>query len=465
MVKSTFGEALTAPLPPNYEPDALTMEEVPTVVGKLSNGMRVATRFMPTKTATIGVWIDTGTRFEDAKVNGVAHFLEHLIFKGTNKRDQRKLEVEVENLGAHLNAYTSREQTVYYAKALKNDIPQVTELLANILLDSKLDAGAVERERDVILREMQEVDQVPEEVLFDYLHGTAYQGSPLGRTILGPESIIRSLNQDDLRAYIAEHYKPHRMVVVCTGDIKHEEVMSIAEANFGRLAADPAGKSSLDYVCETPSYFIGSEVRVRNDDQPLAHFAMSFESCGWAHPDSPAFMVLQSLIGSFDGRHSVMKNSGNRLTAALADTPDCQSASTFSTTYTDTGLFGVYAIAKPGNLDDIVHSVLDAMIRPCFKVDSGELHRAKTALKVSMLSMLDGTTAEAEEIGRQMLAYGRRIPTVEMFARIDAVDEDAIKRIANNYFYDRELAVASIGPVHSLPDYNWMRRRTFWNSY
>jgi len=409
--------------------------------------------------------VDGGTRFEDQRVNGVAHFWEHLVIKGTGKRDQRGLEAEVENIGAHLNAYTSREQTAYYAKALKKDVPQVTELLANILLDSKLDAAAVDRERNVILREMQEVDQVPEEVLFDFLHGTAYQGSPLGRTILGPEAAIRSITPADLKAYIDEHYKPHRMVLVATGDIKHEEIMALAEANFGRLKADPEGKSSLDFVCETPAYFIGSEVRVRNDDQPLAHFAISFESCGWSHPDSPVFMVLQQLLGSFDGRHSVLKNSGNPLTAAFAALPDCKSASTFNTTYTDSGLFGVYAVAKPGNLDDLVHVIMNETIRACFKVDAGQLHRAKNAVKKSMLASLDGTTAEAEEIGRQMLAYGRRIPTAEMFARIDAVDEDAVKRIANNYFYDRELAVASVGPVHSLPDYNWMRRRTFWNSY
>ena len=142
-------------------------------------------------TCTVGIWIDAGSRFETEKTNGTAHFLEHMAFKGTKTRSQTDLELEVENMGAHLNAYTSREQTVYYAKAFSKDLPKAVDILSDILQNSTLGEAEIERERGVILREMQEVETNLQEVVFDHLHSTAYQGTPLGRTILGPTENIK----------------------------------------------------------------------------------------------------------------------------------------------------------------------------------------------------------------------------------------------------------------------------------
>ena len=166
-----------------------------TEVSTLDNGLRVASEGGHGETATVGVWIDAGSRYENANNNGAAHFLEHMAFKGTSKRTQKQLEVEIENIGGHLNAYTSREQTVYYANVFKQDIPQAMDILSDILQNSLLDEGAITRERDVILREMQEVEKQTEEVIFDRLHETAFQGTGLGRTILGPEENIRNLQK------------------------------------------------------------------------------------------------------------------------------------------------------------------------------------------------------------------------------------------------------------------------------
>jgi processing peptidase subunit beta len=154
-----------------------------TEVTTLSNGLTVATEAHPNaQTATVGVWIDAGSRAETDRTNGTAHFLEHMAFKGTGKRSQHALELEVENLGAHLNAYTSREQTVYYAKSFRKDVPQAVDIISDILQNSKLESGAIERERDVILREQQEVDKQLEEVVFDHLHAVAFQGASYGHT-------------------------------------------------------------------------------------------------------------------------------------------------------------------------------------------------------------------------------------------------------------------------------------------
>jgi len=458
--------AFKSPLPPGYQVDPALLAQAPTEVTVLPNGLRVASETSRVGTATVGMWIDAGTRFEPAAINGAAHFLEHLIFKGTKKRTQRGLEMEIEDLGAHLNAYTSREQTVYFARALKNDVPAVTELLSDLLLNSKLDEGAIERERSTILREMQEVNGIPEEVLFDYLHETAYQGTALGKTILGPEENIRSLKRADLQSYIDSHYKPHRMVLVGAGDIEHGELVKLGEKHFGSMAADPGGRTALDLCNQDPAFVTGSMVQIRNDDMGECHFAIAFETCGWAHPDAVAFMVMQSLHGAWDRGSGLGDVTSNRMAAAVSTTKEALRYQTFNTSYTDTGLFGVSGTALPGeDLDDFAHEVMYALIEPCFNVYDELLENAKRALKSSLLSSLDNTSAVAEDIGRQLLVYGRRIPMAEMFARIDAVDSAAFKRVCNKYLYDREIAVSCMGNTHSFPDYNWLRRKTYWLSY
>lgn len=464
-LRRALGPAATAPLPAGYRPAAATAAAVPTRVTTLPNGLRVASEEARTGTAVVGMWIDAGTRFEKEDTNGAAHYLEHLIFKGTRGMAQRELEVSVENMGAHLNAYTSREQTVYYARALKPDVPAVTKMLADILQNSEVTDAAVDRERDVILREMEEIDSIPEEVVFDYLHGTAYQDSTLGRTILGPVKNINSLKPAQLLDYVATHYKPHRMVLAAAGDISHEELVALAEAHFGGMPNDPSGETSADLVARAPAYLVGSDVRIRNDDMPAAHVAIAFESCGWNHPDAVSFMVLQALLGSYDRAATTGAHSSFRLAAGLAAVPNAKSATTFNTTYTDTGLFGVYVVGEPPELDDVAHVVMRELSRLAYNVDSVQLANARAALKTTLMAQLDGTTAVAEEIGRQLLVYGRRIPMSEWFARIDAVDEDAVKRVGMKYLNDREIAVTAMGPIASLPDYTWLRRRTYSNAW
>ncbi|KAG6377204.1 hypothetical protein JVT61DRAFT_1257 [Boletus reticuloceps] len=237
----------------------------------LPNGLTVATESHPhAQTATVGVWIDAGSRAETDKTNGTAHFLEHMAFKGTTRRNQHVLELEVENLGAHLNAYTSREQTVYYAKSFRKDVPGAVDIISDILQNSKLESAAVERERDVILREQQEVDKQHEEVVFDHLHSVAFQGQPLGRTILGPKANILSIKRDDLANYIKTNYTADRMVLVGAGGVDHQELVKLAEKHFSSLPVSP-NPIPLGRLAHPRTDFIGSEVRIRDDELPCAH--------------------------------------------------------------------------------------------------------------------------------------------------------------------------------------------------
>merc|ERR1712012_1052006 len=202
-------------------------------------------------TATVGLWIDTGSRYENAANNGVAHFLEHMAFKGTSKRTQTGLELEVENMGAHLNAYTSREQTVFYAKCLSGDLDGAVEILSDILTNSTFGQEEIERERGVILREMQEVEMNLQEVVFDHLHAVAYQGTPLGRTILGPAKNIKSISRDDLVHYIQTHYKGPRMVLAGAGGVDHGKLCELAEKHFGEITDKYDAEVPIDLHCRS----------------------------------------------------------------------------------------------------------------------------------------------------------------------------------------------------------------------
>ncbi|KAK7389339.1 hypothetical protein VNO78_24250 [Psophocarpus tetragonolobus] len=435
-----------------------------TRVTALANGLRVATESaLASRTATVGVWIDAGSRFETAETNGTAHFLEHMIFKGTAKRTVRELEEEIENMGGHLNAYTSREQTTYYAKVFDSDVPKALDILADILQNSKFDDNRIIRERDVILREMEEVEGQMEEVIFDHLHATAFQYTPLGRTILGPAQNIKTITKNHLQNYIQTHYTAPRMVVAASGAVKHEEIVEQVKTLFTKLSTDPTTASQL--VAKEPTVFTGSEVRILDDDIPLAQFAVAFEGAAWTDPDSVALMVMQAMLGSWNKSAGGGKHMGSELAQRVGINEVAESMMAFNTNYKDTGLFGVYAVAKKDCLDDLSYAIMHATTKLAYRVSEDDVTRARNQLKSSLLLHIDGTSPVAEDIGRQLLTYGRRISFAELFARIDAVDANTIKRVANRFIYDKDIAIAAMGPIQRLPDYNWFRRRTYWNRY
>ncbi|XP_057725413.1 probable mitochondrial-processing peptidase subunit beta, mitochondrial isoform X2 [Arachis stenosperma] len=407
-----------------------------TRVTTLPNGLRVATESsLAARTATVGVWIDAGSRFETEESNGTAHFLEHMIFKGTEKRNARELEEEIENMGGHLNAYTSREQTTYYAKVADKDVPKALDILADILQNSRFDENRISRERDVILREMEEVEGQTEEVIFDHLHATAFQYTPLGRTILGPAQNIKTITKDHLQNYIQTHYTAPRMVIAASGAVKHEDIVEQVKKLFTKLSTDPTTASQL--VAKEPAIFTGSEVRMLDDEIPLAQFAVAFEGASWKDPDSIALMVMQAMLGSWNKTAGGGKHMGSELAQRVGINEVAESMMAFNTNYKDTGLFGVYAVAKPDCLDDLSYAIMYETTKLAYRVSDDDVTRARNQLKSSLLLHIDGTSPVAEDIGRQLLTYGRRIPFAELFARIDAVDASTIKRVANRFIYDK----------------------------
>ncbi|KAJ3266597.1 55 kDa erythrocyte membrane protein [Chytriomyces hyalinus] len=424
-----------------------------TRITKLSNGFTVASEANPNnQTATVGIWIDAGSRFETTKNNGTAHFLEHMAFKGTKTRTQLNLETQIENIGGHLNAYTSREQTVYYAKTLSGDVNTAVDILSDILQRSNFSEDAIERERDVILREAEEVDKQKEEVVFDHLHASAFQGNALGMTILGPAENIKSISRADLVQYVESNYTPDRMVLSAAGGVDHDALVKLAETHFGSLKP-AASKPTL-----SKPTFIGSDLRARYDDHPTAHLAFAVEGVSWTSPDYWPLLVAQSVIGSWDRALGAAPHLSNKLVSNVSTHHLANSFMSFNTSYSDTGLFGIYAVSENKmHLDDLTHYIQQEWHRVCMSVTEAEVFRAKNQLKTSMLLALDGTTPIAEDIGRQMLVYGKRLTPWEIDGLIESVSAADVMRVATKYIYDKEVAVIGYGPVESLQDYSRIR--------
>lgn len=428
----------------------------------LPNGITVATEKIPhTLTATVGVWIDAGSRADVTnKTSGTAHFLEHLAFKGTKNRSQVDLELEVEDCGSHLNAYTSRENTVYYAKTLKDDIPRSVNILSDILTRSKLEKIAIEKERPVIIRESEEVDKMYDEVVFDRLHEVVFKDQPLGRTILGPIECIRSIQQKDLKNYISTNYKGDRMVLVGAGCVDHEEMIRIALENFGHVPISESPKPLGTPRTSLPIFKEG-EVKIEDESLPNTYMAICIEGCSWSSKDYFKALVAQAIVGNWDRATNattttplskqVMK--GNK---EEKNQPLCNSFMSFSTSYSDIGLWGMYLVIDKNS--NYKKEMIDAIIKEWNRLQKGEfsneeLESAKSQLRGSLLLSLDGTTAVAEDIGRQLVTTGKRLNADEIISIVDSINKDDIvywcKKSLN---LNNKVGVAILGSSKSLPN-------------
>lgn len=331
------------------------------------------------------------------------------------------------------------------------------DILSDILQNSQISDDSIERERDVILREMQEVESTTEEVIFEHLHSIAFQETSHALSILGPEENIKSLKRSDMLDYIKTHYTAPRMVLAAAGRVNHDELVRLAEEKFGGLSAEVHGQSAL-----TPA-FTGSMVTIRNDEMPLAHVAVAFEGVGYSDPDYFVFLVMQSLLGSWDRNIGGGKNLISPLSETVSHEGLAHSYMAFHTPYQKTGLFGVYATGPGDKLDHLSHAMLYEITRLAHGTTSAEVERARNKLKATTLMVLDNSSAVCEDIGRQLLTLSRRLTPAEIFMRIDMITADEVKRVAQEYLWDNEIAVAAMGPTSNLPDYNVLRGWTYWN--
>ncbi len=414
-----------------------------TQLSTLTNGLRVATDRVDTvDTVSLGIWIDVGTRHEPAEINGVAHFLEHMAFKGTERRSALAIAEEIEAVGGHLNAYTSRESTAYYAKVLKEDIPLALDILSDILQCSTFDLEEIERERTVILQEIGQANDTPDDIIFDYFQERAFPDQAMGRPVLGSPEIIRRLGRDAVLGYLRDHYGARRMVLAAAGHLDHERIVDLAEELLGRMPADRSTTTE-------PARYIGGDRREHRDLEQL-HLVMGFPGPALDHPDYYAAAVLSTALGG---------GMSSRLFQEIREKRGLVYAiHSFVHGYRDGGLFGIYAGTGEAEAAELVPALCEQAVRLQAGLSPVELNRAKTQMKAGLLMSLESTSARCEQLAQHLLIHGTPFDPVDIVRRIEAVDDDAIRRVVARWRSGPPTLVG-LGPVGGLEEFDRVRER------
>lgn len=409
----------------------------------LANGLRVATDRMPAvESVSLGVWVRAGTRYERPDVNGVAHLLEHMVFKGTKRRSAREIAEEIEAVGGNINAYTSRETTAFYAKVLKDDAGLAVDVLADILQHSVFADAELDRERSVVLQEIGQAHDTPDDVVFDHFQSTAFPDQALGRPVLGKSEIVATMSRDAIVAFRDEHYRTSRMVVAAAGNIEHDQIVDYAQKAFGDL------QNGGDATSHEAVYNSGECREVRDLEQ--IHLVLGFRGVPIGTPEFYTMSVLSNLLGG---------GMASRLFQEIREERGLvYSIDTFMSAFADTGLFGVYAGTGTGQIGELIPVLCDQITGLATSLRDDEVRRARTQLKSSLLMALESTGARCEQVAQHLLIFGRVMPIEEMVARIDAIDAEQIGALAQKIFAVPPV-LAAVGPLDNLEPYDTITRR------
>ncbi len=409
----------------------------------LPNGFRIVTELMPgLQSASAGIWVMAGGRHERSEQNGIAHFLEHMAFKGTKRRSALQIAEEIEDVGGYINAYTSREMTAYYARVLQGDVALALDVIGDIVLNPVFNKDDIETERHVILQEIGQALDTPDDIIFDWLQEAAYPDQSFGRTILGPSEKVSAFKSNDLKAFVAENYGPEQMILAAAGGVDHDAIVAQAEAIFGGLKAQPQKmfQSAL---------FSGTERREIKDLEQV-HFAMAFDAPGYRHADVYTAQLYSMAMGG---------GMSSRLFQKIREERGlCYSIFAQSGAYEDAGQITIYAGTSSDEISDLMTLTVDELKRAADDMSEAEVARARAQIKAGMLMGLESPSSRAERIARLVAIYGRVPGIDEAVAKIDAVTTADVRR------YGRELcgagaALALYGPVETAPTLEAMRQR------
>ncbi|KAH8741205.1 hypothetical protein FG386_000112 [Cryptosporidium ryanae] len=424
------------------------------LMSKLPNGIRVATKNMGndynSNSVTFGLFIDSGSSKEDANTNGVAHFLEHLMFKGTHKRSKKEIESEIENMGAHLNAYTSREQTVYQARCLIDDVPKCMDILSDIIKNSRLCKQSIENEREVIVREMEEVYKSEEEAVFDDLHSEFYKDDPLGNTILGPKENIMKINRNDLISYIKSNYTPENIVILAIGNIDHEYFRMLASHYFNDIKSNVnnSDRSGVDLKTD-PFERAPVVVQRKGKYDGKLHIAMGYNGSSLKSMDLPKLMLLKIILSEYSSgdskSDSAFVNFGLKNKVVENVIYDIKKYveffETFNTCYKETGMFGWYikcnsAINRlnQSEIKELAGKVHDKIKNLRENITEEELNRVKKILSYQIASIYENSLSLFDEIGRDLIINKRYIDVGEKLHEIKNINTDDMNNIIDKCF-------------------------------
>lgn len=400
-------------------------------VTTLANGLRIVSYPTPgAETAAIGLHADTGSRFEEPSVNGVAHLFEHMVFKGTGTRSARDIAEQIEDVGGQLNAYTARDMTAFHARVLGEDVPLALELIADLVRAPRFDAGDLEREKEVVLSELGEARDTPDDIVFDHLQEAAYPDQPLGRSILGSEESIAAIEPEHLRGWLDAQFRGEVCVLAAAGKVDHDALVVLAERLLGDL---PTGGRTAG---ERAIYGGGTRHDRRRFEQ--THLTFAYEAAAHGAPDYYPLMLFATAAGG---------GMSSRLFQELREERGlAYSVYSTMTPYADTGLFSVYLASANNNAARAGALAVQVLGECAGGLDAAELARAKAQLKAGLLMSLEGCAGQAEYLARQMLIHGHPLPPAEVVAKVDACTVDDV-RDAAKHMLAGPVARAHVGAI------------------
>jgi len=403
-------------------------------VTRLANGFTIVSLSMPgVETAAVGLNADVGARHESEAENGLAHLFEHMLFKGTATRSARRIAEEIEDVGGSLNAWTSRDMTVFHGRTLAGDLPLAVEMIADLVNAPRFDADDLEREKAVVLSEIGEAFDTPDDLVFDLLQQSGYPEQALGRPILGTEASLAILDGAALARWRDTHYCGSGLVLAAAGRVEHDALVRQAEALFGKFAQASA---------EAPvaaRWVGGSAADARRAEQ--MHLTLGFEG---PHARAADYYAAQLFATALGGGMSSRLFQELREERGLA-----YSVSASHSPHADSGMLSLYCATRPKDAAKALDLARSVMAQAVGGLEEAEVNRAKAQLKAGLLMALEGCAGQADWLGRSMLVFGRVVPASEMIAAIDAADVDAV-RTAGADMLASAPAFAAVGPKADL---------------
>jgi predicted Zn-dependent peptidase len=404
-------------------------------VTRLPSGLTVVTDAMPhLQSASLGVWVGAGCRHEREDEQGISHFLEHMAFKGTKRRTARQIAEEIEAVGGDLNAGTSVEQTAYYARVLRADVPLAFDVLSDILTDPTFEPEELAREKGVIVQEIGAVEDTPDDLIFEYLQGITFPDQPIGRSILGTPETVRAFDARRLRAYLARNYRAPDMVIAAAGAVDHQAIVADVEKRFASFAAP-------EKVAPEGARFVGG-ARIESRDLEQVHVAFALEGVPQRDPSIYSLQVFTNVLGG--GMSSRLFQEVREIRGL------CYAIYSFHAAYADTGMLGVYAGTDAADLPELMRVVVDQIGNAAETISEQEIARSKAQMKAGLLMALESSGARAEQLARQMLIYGRPIPLEEIVGKIEAVTVESARAAGKALIGRSRPAVAVLGPGRGL---------------
>ncbi|MBV8856515.1 MAG: insulinase family protein [Acidobacteria bacterium] len=408
---------------------------------RLPNGLTVLTERMASlRSATVGIWVRRGSRHEPADWNGVCHFIEHAVFKGTGRRTALDIAVESDRLGGHFDAYTTHEMTGFALKVVDTSVPLAFDLLADMLARPRFDEEELRREQKVIIEEMKMVEDTPDEFLAEIFNAAYFPGHPLGRPIEGTEETVSTFGHERTAVFHAAAYAPPNLVVAAAGNVEHEQLVELAARAFEDGQAEAGEVKSVKEESPSPAAPI---LIKRKKELEQAHLIIAAPFPSARHEDRYAASLLSSVIGG---------GTSSRLWQRVREERGlAYSVGAAGSHFTDAGVFQIYAGTSPEQLDEVLDISLEEMRRALREaVGEEELRLVKDQAVSSILLGLESTSARAGTLARQEIVHGRRIPPEQVIARIEAVTPEDMLRVATEHFQTDRLALGALGDLNGF---------------